>query len=1029
MSRQFVGLPLLLAIACENQPATEKEDTSAVNNIDDTGTEVLDVDGDGYATDEGDCDDADAAVSPEGIEVCDGRDNNCDGGVDEGVSTTYYVDGDGDGFGDEASGQGFCEPPVGMTLVTGDCDDANPAFYPSADEPCTENVDYNCDGEIAYADDDGDTWAACEDCDDLDPLVSPDGEEICNGIDDDCDGEIDPTTSFDVLPFYADGDGDGYGDPDSVSAACAAPPGYVADLTDCDDGRNDVNPGATELCDALNVDENCNGSADDADATVDVTTYGAFYTDGDGDTFGDDSTLVSQCDAPAGSVVVGGDCRDSNSSFYPGAPETDCSDPNDYNCDGSVAYADADGDGYAACVECDDAEATVNPGAHELCNGLDDDCDGVIDPDTAIDAVYWYEDADADTFGNAAVAMLSCSNPSGYVSDATDCDDSNPTTYPAAPEYCNLLDDDCDGIVDPTTSLDALTWYADADADTYGDPLATTPACEVPSGFVADSTDCDDTVASTYPGATEYCNGVDDDCDTVVDPDSAFDVISWYADTDADSYGDAAVVDAECTQPAGYVGDDTDCDDSRADVNPAAPELCDATDTDEDCDGLADDADPSTDVTSMTNYYADNDGDSYGNAASLVTQCEPVADHVTDNTDCDDTRSGVNPAASEYCDALDDDEDCDGLADDDDPSVSAATYDTWYEDLDGDSYGSSVTLDACDVPSGYSGADGDCDDAVSSVNPAGTEVCDGVDNDCDGTVDLSGGSSLCWAGPMEFESCGATGYTGPTQAQCDTSYSGTTLDGYVTIDSATRGIQEWEVPTTGDYIIEAWGAQGFAGDPGRSGGRGAYAVGTFKLTAGDVLYIVVGQKGSGGVNSGGGGGGSFVVDDTGSPLVVAGGGGGTRLAVYQNGCDGRSGTYGGSGSASSATSACAARTTGLGLGGVISGSSWGSGGAGFSGDGSSEITYAGSWGGNGGKGWSSGMLGGLGNAGCGRADGGFGGGGSGNGCYGGGGGGGYSGGDGGRLAGGGGSYLDSSGTSTSTTSGVQTGAGAVTIDM
>jgi hypothetical protein len=1028
MNRDVLGLSLLLTLACTGENTTGKEDSASTNNLDDSGDGVIDADGDGYSTDDGDCDDDDATVNPDAVEVCDGRDNNCDGTVDEGVSTIYYTDADQDGFGDEATGLAFCEPPEGMILVAGDCDDTDPRFHPSADEPCTEDVDYNCDGVVEYADDDGDGWALCEDCDDLNPDVSPSATEICNGIDDDCDGEADPVSSFDVLPFYADGDGDGYGDPAAVTEACAAPPGHVEDLTDCDDTRADVNPGAPEICDPFDTDENCNGLSDDNDPSVDVATYGAFYADGDGDTYGDDSTLLNQCNLPAGWVEIGGDCRDTDAAFYPGAPEPDCSDPNDYNCDGSVAYADADGDGYAACVECDDNDATVNPGAHELCNGIDDDCDGVVDPDSAIDALTWYVDADSDSYGNAAISTLSCAAPAGYVADDTDCDDSDAAVFPGAGEYCNGIDDDCDGVIDPSTSLDAITWYADADGDTYGDAGSTTAACDVPAGYVADDTDCDDTVATTFPGATEFCNGVDDDCDGIIDPETAYDALTWYADTDGDAYGDASVTDIDCAQPAGYVADATDCDDTRADVNPGATEVCDSADTDEDCDGLADDADPSTDPSTMVSYYADNDGDTYGNPASGVTQCETLAGYVTDNTDCDDTRSGVHPGATEYCDALDDDEDCDGLADDDDPSVDVSSMDTWYEDSDGDTYGSSVTLDACDVPAGYSGAGGDCDDTDDTVNPAATEVCDGVDNDCDGTVDMSGGSSLCWAGPVEFETCGAIGYLGPTQTQCDSTYSGTTLDGDVTIDSATQGIQEWVVPTTGDYIIEAWGAQGFAGDPGRSGGKGAYATGTFSLTAGETLYIVVGQKGTGGTNSGGGGGGSFVVDSSGSPLVIAGGGGGTRLSVYQNGCDGRSSQYAGTGSSSGATWACGAKTTGLGTGGAISGMSWGSGGAGFSGNGSGEVMHA-SWGGYGGKQWSSGMTGGQGNSTCGRADGGFGGGGSGNGCYGGGGGGGYSGGDGGRLAGGGGSYVDSSGTATSTTAGVQTGAGAVTIDM
>ncbi|GDX81711.1 hypothetical protein LBMAG42_35220 [Deltaproteobacteria bacterium] len=1027
MTRFVYGLPFLLTLACLPEGTTGKtEDTSSTNGLDDSGDSSTDDDGDGYSEDDGDCDDVDATVSPLGIEICNGVDDNCDGAVDEGVSTTYYVDADLDGFGDDATGLNYCEPPEGQVVVAGDCDDQNDAFYPSANEPCTENIDYNCDGETAWADDDADGWALCEDCDDLDPSISPEGTEVCNGLDDDCDGVADPTSSFDVVPFYADSDADGYGDLNNTTSACAAPPGYTTDTTDCDDARADVNPGAMEVCDSLDTDEDCDGSADDNDGTVDGSTFTTFYSDGDADTYGDDTTAVSQCNNPGGWVEVGADCRDTDANFYPGAPEADCADPNDYNCDGSVAYTDADSDGWAACIECDDNEATVYPGAAERCNGVDDDCDGVVDPDTSTDSLTWYADADGDSFGDPAVSTASCSNPAGYVADATDCDDTAPAVYPGATESCNYIDDDCDGVIDPTTSVDALTWYADADADTFGDATATTPACELPAGFVADDTDCDDTSASVYPGATEYCNGIDDDCDTVIDPDSAFDALNWYADADADAYGDAAVISLACSQPAGYVADDTDCDDTRADVNPGANEVCDALDTDEDCDGAADDDDSSTDVTTMTSSYDDGDGDGYGDPASVVTQCEAPAGYIADGTDCDDSRSGVHPGASENCDAADVDEDCDGLSDDDDPGVVAATMDTWYADVDGDTYGSTVTLDACDIPAGYVGADGDCDDADATINPDASEVCDSVDNDCDGAIDIVSGSDICWSGAREFDNCSMTTYLGPSQAQCDSSYLSTTLDGEVTVSA---GIQEWEVPTTGSYIIEAWGAQGFAGDPSRSGGLGAYATGTFSLTAGDVLYIVVGQKGTGGVNSGGGGGGSFVVNSAGSPLVVAGGGGGTRLSVYQNGCDGRSSTYGGYGSSSSPTSLCGVKTTSLGLGGVVSGTSWGSGGAGFSGNGASESTYSASWGGQGGKSWSNGMLGGVGNAGCGRADGGFGGGGSGNGCYGGGGGGGYSGGDGGRLAGGGGSYIDSSGTATSSTAAVKSGHGAVTIDM
>ena len=759
----------------EKPPEAENKDSAEV---------PMDEDGDGFLPSEGDCDDGNSAVHPEAAEVCDGLDNDCDEAVDEEVATLYFVDGDEDGFGDPESAVGYCEPPLGLTTVSGDCDDADPAFHPGADEPCTTDIDYNCDGVTEWADDDADGWALCEDCDDVDPAVNPAATEICNGIDDDCDGEADPTSSFDVLPFYADTDGDGYGDVSSSTSACAAPPGYVEDTTDCDDTRADVNPGATELCDAYDTDEDCNGLADDGDPGADATTFTTWYLDADADTYGEDASAVDQCDAPASHLAVGGDCNDLDPAYYPGAPESDCSDPNDYNCDGSVAYVDADGDLWAACVECDDTDAAVNPAASEVCNGIDDNCDGLTDPESATDALTWYADVDGDTFGDAAATALGCGTPSGYVADATDCDDTDAAVFPGATELCNGLDDDCDAVVDPPTSADASTWYADADGDTFGDAASTTPACDQPAGYLTDATDCDDTDAAVFPGATELCNGLDDDCDGVIDPASSYDAQTWYADGDTDGYGDATTTMVDCTTPSGYTGDATDCDDTRADVTPAAAEVCDAAYTDENCNGLADDDDPTTTATSMSTWYADADSDGYGNASVSSTACLAPATYIADATDCDDTRSGVHPGASEYCDALDVDEDCDGLAEDDDPSVDTSTFDTWYEDLDSDGYGGTTTLGACDIPSGHSGSGGDCDESDSAINPGATEACDGVDNDCDGSVDESSSSGgLCSQDYVLF-------VTGNFLGSGSSSWlaSRTDADNYCTTYAAANGI-------------------------------------------------------------------------------------------------------------------------------------------------------------------------------------------------------------------------------------------------
>jgi len=137
-----------------------------------------------------------------------------------------------------------------------------------------------------------------------------------------------------------------------------------------------------------------------------------------------------------------------------------------------------------------------------------------VDEDSAVDATTWYADADGDGFGSAATGASSCIQPSGYIADGSDCDDSDSAVYPAAYEYCNGYDDDCDGGVDEDDAVDASEWYADSDMDGYGDLSVAASSCSAPSGYVADATDCDDTDASIHPAATEVCeDGVDNNCD------------------------------------------------------------------------------------------------------------------------------------------------------------------------------------------------------------------------------------------------------------------------------------------------------------------------------------------------------------------------------------------------------------------------------------------------------------------------------------------------------------------------------------
>ncbi len=239
--------------------------------------------------------------------------------------------------------------------------------------------------------------------------------------------------------------------------------------------------------------------------------------------------------------------------------------------DGSKLQIDDDADGWLAEDDCDDTDAAVHPDAIETCNGVDDDCDGIVD-DNPADGEIWFQDGDGDGFGDPIAIDQECVRPQGYVADDTDCDDGDPTVYPGAPETCNDTDDDCDTQVDEE-AIDADTWHPDRDDDGYGDPAESLAACSRPEGYVADDTDCNDDVDSIHPGADETCDDVDQDCDDIVDND-AIDGTTYYTDADGDDFGDDATAEVRCDDGGTLVEVPGDCDDSDDTVFPDAPELC-----------------------------------------------------------------------------------------------------------------------------------------------------------------------------------------------------------------------------------------------------------------------------------------------------------------------------------------------------------------------------------------------------------------------------------------------------------------------
>ena len=110
-----------------------------------------------------------------------------------------------------------------------------------------------------------------------------------------------------------------------------------------------------------------------------------------------------------------------------------------------TTLADIDQDGYDQATDCDDTNPIIHPNADELCDGIDNDCDGTIDEDVE---QTFYEDNDADGFGNADSTMMACEPPAHYVTTSGDCDDNEPNAYPGALEECDGIDNNCDGEVD-----------------------------------------------------------------------------------------------------------------------------------------------------------------------------------------------------------------------------------------------------------------------------------------------------------------------------------------------------------------------------------------------------------------------------------------------------------------------------------------------------------------------------------------------------------------------------------------------------
>jgi hypothetical protein len=271
-----------------------------------------------------------------------------------------------------------------------------------------------CDQPTGYVANDDDCNDACASC-------HPGGVEVCDGLNNDCDGQTDEGNIGQI--WYRDADGDGYGNPNVTLQRCNQPSGYVANDDDCNDACASCYPGGVEVCDGLNND--CDGQTDEGNIGQ------IWYRDADGDGYGNPNVTAQACNQPSGYVTNYDDCNDACASCYPGALEL-CDGLNN-DCDGQTdegdvcGEPDSDADGDPDASDCNDADASVHHGAAEICDAQDNDCDGQTDEGDVC--------AEPDSDGDG--------DP-----DASDCNDSDPSVHNGAAEICDAQDNDCDGVTD-----------------------------------------------------------------------------------------------------------------------------------------------------------------------------------------------------------------------------------------------------------------------------------------------------------------------------------------------------------------------------------------------------------------------------------------------------------------------------------------------------------------------------------------------------------------------------------------------------
>jgi hypothetical protein len=448
----------------------------------------------------------------------------------------FFADKDGDGLGDKFSA--YYGPYALSHYVTDSTD-------------CNDELPYPLGVYFYYADTDGDGYGdpgtGFESCSELFIGVALNGDDCATN-----------NASQPEL-LYFDGDGDGFGSEQSSLICDNNDPQWVYQTGDCDDANPNAFPG--QFC----------SDCDEASAQFiaanqfDILSQGAFCILFEGAQSSEDLAIcISNLYPEIGSACLPCLADYVLCTFSSCVGQCLNADANCWQCQVSsgcigalslcIGVPDNDGDGWFTPSDCDDSNSNINPFGTEVCDGLDNNCDGQVDP-----SFLFYPDNDGDGFGDDANADSSCDPIPGYTQISGDCDDNDASVNPGADDVCDLIDNNCNGIVDEN-----VVQYGDLDQDGFGDDNNIIFGCEPVPGFIAIGGDCDDLDPNVNPNAAEVCgDGIDSDCNGTENQ------LLLYVDADGDSFGDSFQnTFFACELSPGFATIGGDCDDQNPLVFP-----------------------------------------------------------------------------------------------------------------------------------------------------------------------------------------------------------------------------------------------------------------------------------------------------------------------------------------------------------------------------------------------------------------------------------------------------------------------------